>query len=74
MSIEEAERRYKTIRTAFTRYLAKLEESSGFELDDVGQMDPKCEKLRWFIIASRFRPSTSSFSWASGQVVRALDC
>ena len=57
----DAERRYKTIRTAFTRYLAKREGKSGFGVDDVGQIDPKYENLRWLITFIRSRPSSSNF-------------
>ena len=61
MRAEDAERRYKTIRTALTRYLANREGRLGFGLDDVGPMDPKNENLHWLITFIRSRPSSSKF-------------
>ena len=60
-SFVHARPRYKTIRTAFTRYFTKREGRSGLGLDDVDQMDPKYENLRWLITFIRSRLSSSNF-------------
>ena len=59
-STEEVERRYKSIRTAFTRYLAKQQGKSGSGSAEVGPLDPKFEHLRWLLIYIRSRPSFSN--------------
>ena len=46
---QEAERRYKTICTSFTRYLSKQKGKSGSGLSDIGAIDPRFEHLRWLI-------------------------
>ena len=38
---QEVERRYKTIRTSFTRYLAKRRGKSASGLSDIGSIDPQ---------------------------------
>ena len=59
---QEAERRYKTIRTSFTRYLSKQKGKSGSGLSDIGGIDPRFEHLRWLITHIKTRESASNIN------------
>ena len=67
-STEEVGRRFKSMRTAFTRYLAKQEGKSGSGSAEVGPLDPKFEHLRWLLIYIRSRPSFSNLEGRSSEV------
>ena len=65
-STEEVERRYKSIKTAFTRYLAKQEGKSGSGSAAVGQLDPKFEHLRRLLNLEGRNSEVSSPSFVVG--------
>ncbi|CAB4038117.1 PREDICTED: uncharacterized protein LOC107358483 [Paramuricea clavata] len=57
---EEVERRYKNIRTAFSRYLAKQKLKSGSGLSDIPNINPRFENLGWLLIHMSSRAGTSN--------------
>ena len=60
--IAEAERRYKTIRTAFSWYLAKVNGRLGSGVSEVGSIDPKYEHMRWLMPFIKSRQSSSNLN------------
>ncbi len=62
MNMSEAERRYKTIRTAFSRYLSKISGKSGSGTSEVASIDPKYEHMRWLMLFIKSRQSFSNLS------------
>ena len=62
MTVEEAERRYKTMRTAFSRYLSRISGKSGSGINEVGPVDPKYEHMRWLMPFIKSRQSFSNLN------------
>ena len=62
---QEVGRRYKTIRTSFTRYLSKQRGKSGCGLSDTGSIDPQYEQLRWLLTHIKSRESSSNIKMAA---------
>ena len=61
-TVEEAERRYKSIPTAFSRYLSKVKGRSGAGSTDVGPVDSRSGHMRWLISFIKSRQSCSNVS------------
>ena len=59
---EEVERRYKTIRTAFSRYLSKQKLKSGSGVSDIPNIDQRFENLGWLTIHMTSRQGTSNLN------------
>ena len=57
---EEVERRYKSIRTAFSRYLSKQRLKSGSGLSDIPNINQRFENLGWLVTHITSRNGTSN--------------
>ena len=66
---EEVERRYKSIRTAFSRYLSKQRLKSGSGLSDIPNINQRFENLGWLVthITSRNGASNLELSLSVSQ-------
>lgn len=60
-SVPDAEQQYKTMQTAFLRYLSKMMGKS-VARNDLGTIDKKVEHMRWLISFIKSRQSCSNVS------------
>ncbi|CAB4010234.1 uncharacterized protein LOC110244672 [Paramuricea clavata] len=70
---EEVERRYKSICTAFSRYLAKQKLKFGSGLSDILNINPRFENLGWLVIHTSSRAGTSNLQLSVSEPIRLSD-